>query len=64
MLTYVSVVAWGHGCNIGQDTLYAGSDKTEAIKQLTVYIFPDNTNNRGWVEIWENGRLIRQEYIR
>ena len=64
MFTFVSVTSWGYGDCTGQNILYAGNDLTEATKRLTNFVFPDSSNNYGWIETWENGKEIKHEYIR
>ena len=56
------------GCCGSNDELikecaYAGTDMEAATEKLKKHNFETNYNNSGWLEIWEDGKLITTKDI-
>lgn len=63
-VTYVTVMTWGYGDERDFSIPYAGESHSEAMNAAAKYKFPDPYNNWGYLQTWQDGKMIREEEVR
>ncbi len=64
MLIYLVKMLCGSYEDKVVDIIYVGTSFDDASKKCMEYHFPDDSNQWGVVETWENGKRIKEEYLR
>jgi hypothetical protein len=64
MKVYVAVTYWGSYEDRDSTNIYAGTSYEQAKEALTNYMFPNDENNWGYLEMWQDGKKIKDELVR
>jgi hypothetical protein len=59
MKTYVATYTGGYGDNHYFGILYAGTNLKKAKQSVLDFKFPDEYNNYGEVDVWQDGVLLK-----
>lgn len=54
----------GYGDEHYCDTIYVGTDHNKAKEICNAYTFPSEYNQFGKIVHWDNGKKVKEEYIR
>ena len=63
-MVYVTVMSYGSHDENEAVNIYAGVDYEQSKKAAQEFVFPDPWQNWGYVEHWDNGKMVKNELVR